>query len=265
MTSAKSRMTSADSRMTSAEDTAEPDRRTLAELSALADGTLDPGRVPAVQELIADSPELSRRYERELRAVAALHAVRPERAPAQLRIRLSARRVDRRPRRRRLLYAGALGSAVAAAVAALVLLLPGGAPGSPSVSQAAALALRGAVMAAPATHPGANRNQDVQEIYFPDWSRAGWRAVGQRVDRFENRTAVTVYYEWKGKRVAYTILAAPALRRPTTRMRRLDGLGFQSLASGGRLIVTWRRAGHTCILSGSGVSTAELARLAAQD
>jgi hypothetical protein len=78
------------------------------------------------------------------------------------------------------------------------------------------------------------------------------------------RTAVTVYYAGKGKRVAYTILSAPALRSPTTGTLRLDGIRFQGLASGGRLIVTWRRTGHTCILSGSGVSTAELARLAAR-
>lgn len=250
--------------MVNAKNTSEPDPRTLADLSALADGTLDPERAVAVRKLIADSPELSRRYERELRAVAALHAVRADRAPAQLRIGLSAPRLSRRPRRSRLLYAGALGSAVAAAVAALVLLLPGGAPGSPSVSQAAALALRGPVMAAPAKHPGAKLNQDVEEVYFPDWSSTGWRAIGQRVDRFDGRTAVTVYYAWKGKRVAYTILAAPALRWPTTRTSSLDGVSYQRLASGGRLIVTWRRTGHTCILSGSGVSTAELARLAAR-
>lgn len=251
--------------MPRARNTAKPDSRILSDLSALADGTLDPERSAAVRALIAESPELGRRYERELQVVETLQALRSDRAPAALRVRLSAERPARHPGRPRLVFAGAMASAVAAAVAAVVLLLPGGAPGSPSVSQAAGLALRGPAMAAPAKQPGGKLNQDVEEVYFPDWSRLGWRPVGQRADRFANRRAVTLYYEWQGRRIAYTILAAPALHRPPTKTRWLDGLRFQSLTSGGRVILTWRRSGHTCILSGSGIATAELARLAARE
>ena len=50
----------------------EPAPEVLAELSALADGTLDPERAAAVRDRIASSPELRTRYEREQRAVAAL-------------------------------------------------------------------------------------------------------------------------------------------------------------------------------------------------
>jgi anti-sigma factor RsiW len=249
--------------MVDAEDTAEPDPRAVADLSALADGTLDPDRVSAVRELIARSPELSRRYEAERRAVNALRAVRADRAPAQLRIAVTGPRRQARRSRSRLIYVGALSTAVAAAVAALVLLLPGGAPGAPSVSQAAALALRGPVMSAPAKHPGVKLNQDVEEVYFPDWSRLGWHAVGQRIDRLGGHRAVTVYYEWQGKRVAYTILAAPALPWPGNQTRVMHGIEFQSLVSGSRQIITWRRTGHTCVLSGSRIPVSELARLAA--
>jgi hypothetical protein len=249
--------------MRDAENPAESDGRTLADLSALADGSLDPERVSTVRELIARSPELTRRYEDERRAVDALRAVRADRAPAALRIAVTAPRRQQRRTRSRLISFGALGTAVAAAVAALVLLLPGGAPGSPSVSQAAALALRGPVMSPPAKHPGAKLNQDVEEVYFPDWSRLGWHAVGQRVDRLGGHLAVTVYYEWQGKQVAYTILGAPALRWPGNQTRVIHGIELQSLVSGSRLIITWRRTGHTCVLSGPGISVNELARLAA--
>jgi hypothetical protein len=247
--------------MAHTDDTAEPDARTLAELSALADGTLDPRRIAAVREQIARSPELSRRYERELRAVAALRAIRSDRAPARLRAGAAARRPRARARRPRLIYGGALAGAVAAVVAALVLLLPGGTPGSPSVSQAAALAFRGPTMAAPLTHDG-KLNRDVEEVYFPNWSRLGWMAVGQRVDRLTNHLAVTVYYEWKHHQIAYTILGAPALPRPGSTRLWLHGVELQSFSSRGRLIVTWRRDGHTCILSGIGVSGPMLSRLA---
>lgn len=248
-------------------NTAEPDARTLAELSALADGRLDTARSDALRKRIAGSPELSRRYERERRAVEALRELRADHAPATLRIALDARRPA--PRRRvPVIYGGALTAAVAAAVAALVLLLPGGTPGAPSVSQAATVALRGPAMAAPApdqTHPGFKLNQDVQDVYFPNWlNRFGYRAVGQRVDRIGGHLAVTVYYQREGgSTVAYTILAAPALAWPGTRTESVKNVTYQSFTSGDRLVVTWRRAGHTCILSGSRVSLAELARLAA--
>lgn len=245
------------------EDTTEPDRQTLADLSALADGTLDPARVDAVRELIRRSPELRRRYERERHAVQALRATRAERAPAQLRISIDNRR-RARPARRRLVPVGAVATAVAAVVAATVLLLPGGTPGGPSVSQAAALALRGPAMAAPAAH-GGKLGQDVQEVYFPDWSRLGWHAVGQRIDRLGNRRAVTVYYEWRGKQVSYTILEVPALAWPGTTTHWVHGVKLQSLRSGGRLVVTWRRNGHTCILASGAVPVSDLAKLAARE
>jgi hypothetical protein len=248
-------------------ETSEPNPRTLAEISALADGTLDPGRAPAVHELIAASPELSRRYELERRAVEALHTLRADRAPARLRLGLEARRRPAPRPRGRLVYGGGLAVAVAGVVAALVLLLPGGSPGAPSVSQAATLAVRGPALPAPmpdSAHPGSKLRQDVEDVYFPNWSGwFGWRAVGQRIDRLGGRLAVTVYYERAGHRIAYTILALPPLRWPGSGTHTVDGTTLQSATVHGRLVVTWRRAGHTCVLSGAGVSTAELSRLAA--
>ena len=61
---------------------AEHTKTELAELSALADGTLDPARRADVEAKIAASPELSALYERERRVVEALHQTRAtERAP----------------------------------------------------------------------------------------------------------------------------------------------------------------------------------------
>ena len=248
----------------------EPRAEVMAELSALADGTLDPKREAAVRELIARSPGLSERYERERRAVAALGVVRAERAPARLRARIEA---ERRQRLRVTLprvgtaWGAAAAAALAVAAIALALLLPAGAPGGPSVSQAESLALRGSAMPPPEAGgavPGATLNRDVEEVYFPNWSRFfGWRATGQRVDRLDGRTAVTVYYSRHGQRIAYTIVTAPALKRPNGRTHSLGGTKLQSFTLGERQIVTWRRAGHTCVLSGVGVSQAELSRLAA--
>lgn len=246
--------------------TDEPSAKALADLSALADGTLDPERVAAVREEIARSPELSQRYELELQAISALRATRSDSAPPRLRAKIQAERRRATRPRPRLVVGGALASAVAAVAVALVLLLPGGTPGSPSVSQAAALALRGPAQAAPAIdqkHSATKLNQDVEEVYFPNWGQRGWVAAGQRSDRLDGRKAVTVYYDHGGTRVAYTILSAPALRWMHIRTSVVQGTTLQSFRLDGRIAVTWRRAGHTCVLSGPGLSERVLSELAA--
>jgi anti-sigma factor RsiW len=240
-----------------------------ADLSALADGTLDPARRASVEARIAASPQLTALYERERRVVAALHRARSvDRAPQRLRGQIEAARPTRSPRvRRRTGYVGVAAAALAAVVLAVVLALPSGAPGGPSVSQAAALAARGPARPAPAADPAnprARLEERVDAVYFPNWSsRFGWRAVGERIDRLNGRTAVTVYYEWKGQRVAYTIVAAPTLKLPAGRTRWLDGTALDTATLDGHQVVTWWRAGDTCVLSGRGVTAAELQKLAA--
>jgi hypothetical protein len=255
--------------MTSGADNTKPTERDLAELSALADGTLDPARRPELEARIAASPELTTLYERERRLLAALHQARTiERAPAALRARIEAARPGRRAvARRRIAYGGGLAGALAVVALALVLILPSGTPGSPSVSQAAALAGRGATQAPPTpdpANPSARLNESVGDVYFPNWaSRLRLQATGERIDRLDGRTAVTVYYAWRGERIAYTIVGAPALTEPKAAQTWLDGTEMQTLTLNGRLVVTWRRAGDTCVLSGSGVTAEALQTLAA--
>jgi hypothetical protein len=103
----------------------------------------------------------------------------------------------------------------------------------------------------------------VEDVYFPNWSRLfGWQAFGRRVDRVGGKLAVTVYYSQGQRQIAYTILASPPLKWANSQMLHLDRISLQGFTVSGRTVVTWQRAGHTCVLSGSGVSTSELARLA---
>src|SRR5581483_10466213 len=216
-----------------AADKSEPTAAQLADLSALADGTLDPARREQVQAWISSSSELSALYERELRGAGLLREARAnDRAPAALRARIQAQRPTRERRRFAIRgsFAGAL--AAAAAVLAAVLIIPGSA-GAPSVSQAAALATRSAVAPAPAADPrapGVKLGQSVGDVYFPDWTRKfGWRAVGQRTDHLNGRLAVTVYYQWHGQRLAYTIVGAPALKTPSASVTLLNGTELRTL------------------------------------
>lgn len=255
--------------MPSRADQEPPRAAELAELSALADGTLDPSRRASVEARIAASPELSALYERERQVVAALHHAREsDRAPSALRARIEASRPTRRvATRRRLAYAGGLAGALAVIALALVLVLPSGTPGAPSVSDAAALAARGPALAAPApdpSNPEARLEQRIGALYFPNWtSRFGWRAVGARTDDLGGHKAVTVYYGGRGKQIAYTIVDAPPLAQPAARRTWLHRTELRTFTLNGRLVVTWREAGKTCVLSGSGISAAELQKLAA--
>jgi hypothetical protein len=103
----------------------------------------------------------------------------------------------------------------------------------------------------------------VQDLYFPNWTHTlGWRAVGQRHDVLDGRQAVTVYYRARGWHVAYTILASPALPQPQASTTTLGGVEMRTLNNNGRTIVTWRRAGHTCVISATGVPVGVLQKLA---
>ncbi len=243
-----------------------PSPTQLAELSALADGSADPGRRQEVEDRIAGSLPLRTLYERERAAVEMLRRAATEPAPARLRMRLEAQRASRTARPGWKPVYAAMAGAVACAIAALVLLLPGGTPGSPSVSEAAQLALRGPSGPAPAPDPSDPRmklDQRLQNLYFPNWSATlGWRPVGVRADKLDGRPAVTVYYHRQGMSVAYTIVGAPALAPPSTPVTHAGRFALQTLSLGGRTVVTWRRAGHTCVISASDVPARVLWRLA---
>jgi len=249
-------------------DTHDPTPRELADLSALADGTLDPGRRDQVEARIAGSPELSALYERERRAVELLHAAdATDRAPTRLRAKIAAQRPSAATRARRRLACGAsLTAALAAVVLALVLILPVGSPGGPSVSDAAALALLPASARGPAPdpdNPKARLGADEEGVYFPNWQRFDFTTVGQRLDRIGGREATTVFYKWDGRTIAYTIVGAPALRQPVARLSVVRGAELRTLQLHRRTVVTWRRKDHTCVLSGGAGVPPRLLQLAA--
>jgi anti-sigma factor RsiW len=265
-------------------DTPELHPRELADLSALADGTIDSARREEVRARIAASPQLTALYARERRVVALLHVVRAtERAPAGLRTRIEVLEGARPARKQRawtrtrwhLNMGGRFAGMAAAAVIVLALLLiaPGGTPGAPSVSQAAALATQHwAPNSAPApdpSNPAARLTANVQDVYFPNWGKSeGWKAGGQRINRLNGRPAMTVYYGNGTAWIAYTIVAAPALKAPAaTSTTYSGGVEYRTLKLGGRPVVTWENHDHqTCVLSpasGTSVLPKTLLHLAA--
>jgi anti-sigma-K factor RskA len=100
----------------------------VAELAALADGSLAPDRRAALEARVAASAELADRLAEQKRAVAlAQGAVEGVEAPAGLRARIEAgQRAPRRTTSRRLVAIGAPAAALVVAVVALVVVVTSG-------------------------------------------------------------------------------------------------------------------------------------------
>ena len=92
--------------------------REVAELAALADGSLASKRRVALEARVAESPELADLFAEQERAVALVRGAAAEvEAPAPLRARLEAQRPARRPAPRRVVVVAGAAAAAAAAVA----------------------------------------------------------------------------------------------------------------------------------------------------
>jgi hypothetical protein len=96
----------------------------IAELAALADGSLAPERRPPIEAQVAASAELADRLAEQQRAVEFARSAATEvEAPAALRARIEAQRAARRqPLSRRVVVIGAVATTIVAAVVALSVL-----------------------------------------------------------------------------------------------------------------------------------------------
>lgn len=235
------------------------------ELAALADGSLREDRSDAIEAHVAGSPELASRLDEQRRALELIDAAAVDvEAPAGLRARVEAERRPRRARNRPLALAAGFAVAAAAALV-LVLTLPRGV-GGPDFAEAATLGTRPAAGTAPQPLAGEPKLLDaaLENVPFPNWAEEfGWRATGVRTDQIGGRDTVTVFYEKKGRRIAYTIVSGDALDTPgDTTTIEVEGTPVEIFRADGTPAATWERDGHTCVLLGDGVEDAKLAELA---
>ncbi len=162
---------------------------------------------------------------------------------------------------------GWTATALASVAAAVALALVGTSGAGPTLSEATALTLRGPSMSAPAENSASRTSLTaaVDGVAFPYWEhRFGWRASGQRIDSLDGRTIRTVFYtNSAGLRIGYAIVAgrpAPDIASGAVRWR--DGTRYQLTSEHGAPVVTWKRDGHLCIVSGRGVNAKTLLALA---
>ena len=202
---------------------------------------------------------------------AAMAGVRaPQRVHARVEAERAARRRSHPLRIPGVAVAGAAGVLALAVAGVLAIGLLGGEATrleGPSLAQAATLALRANNGPAP-EEDEINPIQvraGIDGLRFPYWDDAfGLDAVAMRHDRLGVRRAMTVEYRGKGERVGYTIVAGAPLRLPSgVRHVRRDRLALTVHRAHGATIVTWRRAGHTCVLASRNAGARRLLELAA--
>jgi hypothetical protein len=153
------------------------------------------------------------------------------------------------------------GLAVVIAVVAAVVLIGG--PAGPTVADAARLAEQTPNRPAPPAVSATKLGLDVEGVAFPNLAEAlGWKALGVRHGKVHGRAATVVFYGKGDRRIAYVIVGGAGLPKPSASLATgKGGVEYRTLRVNGRLVVTWRRGGHTCVLVGQATS-AELLRLA---
>jgi hypothetical protein len=192
------------------------------------------------------------------------------RAPEPLRERVDAQRASRGGAAFPLLV---LAGAAAVLAASAVLVLGFGLLGSdrivegPTLARAADTALRAPVGSPPAedgTDPVLVR-AGIAGVRFPYWDdQFGLDAVASRRDVVGTRAAMTVMYEGRGDHVGYTIVDGPPLAVPAgARWVNRGRLSLATFMRGRATVVTWRRAGHTCVLASRDAAASRLLSLAA--
>jgi anti-sigma factor RsiW len=245
-----------------------------ADLVAYVDDRLDPAQRARVDARVAKDPVFAAALARQREGHTALaSAVETTGAPLTLRTRVEEmgaargrRKADKGPAARTRLSgrrwpaAGLVAGGLAAVLAAIVLV-----SGGPAVYDVTAAALHPPTAAiAPVAAGSKLLHERVGEVAFPNYAgKFGWQATGTRTDEINGRATRTVFYEKDIRQVAYTVVSGAPLQWPDDSAKTTQGgVLLRALRADGREVVTWRRRGHTCVLSATDVPRGELLDLA---
>ncbi len=161
----------------------------------------------------------------------------------------------------------AAGGALVALVVALAIVLAPGSPGAPSVADAAGVALSGPTRPAPAVNRSDPRfvRASLAGVRFPNYAYdSRWGTVGGRTDTVAQRPTQTVVYGLGSVRVGYTIVNGQPLKAPPgARGADADGTPVWVASLHGALVVSWERAGHTCVLASRSATLPQMLRFVA--
>jgi anti-sigma factor RsiW len=225
-------------------------------LAQLADGSLPDRDRQLVEKYVASSPAARERLERQRRVIAALRSGGPE-MPDSLRASLMPGAAGRARvwRSRSIVPRSVIAIGMAAAVVALIVVVAATQSGSgtPSISEAAQLALKSPTHVAPSADP---RDRSLLQarfagITFPDYRKFRVSASGERADRLGDRDVRTVYYRLgDGASMSYSVVDGLPLPLPdSARLVVFEGVEMHTFRDRSLQVVTLVRRGRTCVLA----------------
>jgi hypothetical protein len=231
------------------------------QLARLADGSIAADAREELERAVSNSAQLAALLAEQQRSLALTRAIDVE-APSRLQARIAALQEgpERRRRRPRALVA------VVVAVLLIVAVVLARREHAANVRGVVPIALARATLPAPASSPTPRDSLAVavDGIAFPDWRAHGWLAAGARPATLEGHAVETVVYDSpEYSRVGYAIVAGAPLAVGSAQRTVLRGdVRYAVLRADGANVVTWLRAGHTCVLASSTTPASVLLRLA---
>lgn len=171
-----------------------------------------------------------------------------------------------RPRLRvaRPAIAGGVAVVMAIAIAVVLSLSGAGGPTTVEAAELSALSSEGPSPTLDSKRHGLLA-RTFAGVRYPDWrGEFGWRPAGQRTDELGGRRTATVFYRHTHHRIGYTVISGKAIEPPDDAERLTkNGLAIRRFRVGEQDVVTFRRNGRTCVLSGRVHDPDTLVKLAA--
>jgi hypothetical protein len=145
---------------------------------------------------------------------------------------------------------------VVAIVAAVAFAVTAGVPDGDVVAHVAA-----AQDLAP-TRPAPASGEQLAGLRTPNLAAYGWAPQGARVDVIGTHTVATTYFQRGGRLLAVSSVSGGPIREPGPAVVTPDGVSVHRMSLAGRTILSWRRGGHTFVLSSIAVPVSRLLDLA---
>jgi hypothetical protein len=157
--------------------------------------------------------------------------------------------VPRDPRRTRI--GRILGAIVivVAIIVAVVFGLTAGVPDSQVVAHVAAL------HDLPATRPSPGPGQEVGGMRTPDLQYYRWTPQGARLDVVGTHSVATAFFSRGGRLLAVSVISGGPVSEPGPVVITPGGVPVHKTVIDTRTVLSWRRGGHTMVMSSIAVPT----------
>ena len=114
----------------------------------------------------------------------------------------------------------------------------------------------------PASRPSPGPTQEVGGLRTLNIESFGWTPKGARLDAVGTHTVATTFFSRGGRVLGISVISGASVFEPGPVVIRPDGVQVHQANIGGRTVLSWRRGGHTLVMSSIVVPTVWMRNLA---